>query len=59
MEKPALLKKLDAMLDEAESVGYWGTIEIEIRKGAPVLLRKSVTEQLRTEETPSANRFQR
>lgn len=47
--RAALLKKLDAVMAEAERTGMWGNIEIEIRNGEGVLLRKSTTEKLTTE----------
>jgi hypothetical protein len=50
MERPALLRRLEELLDEAQQLGYWGTIAIGIKNGVPELLRKSVTEQLRTPE---------
>jgi hypothetical protein len=46
MTRAALLKKLDALMAEAERTGMWGNIEIEIRNGEGVLLRKSTTEKL-------------
>jgi hypothetical protein len=46
VEKQTLLRKLEAMLDEAERGSTWGTIEIELREGIPNLLRKSTTEKL-------------
>lgn len=46
MTKDALLKKLDAMLTTAEKERTWGNLEIELRDGAPVLVRKSTTEKL-------------
>lgn len=46
MTRTALLKKIDALMAEAERAGMWGNIEIEIRNGEAVLLRKSTTEKL-------------
>jgi hypothetical protein len=53
MEKPELLRKLDAMLDAAARTGEWGSIEIEIRYGKPSVLRKTTTEKL--EESTGGN----
>jgi hypothetical protein len=46
MTKTALLKKLEAMLTTAENERMWGNLEIEIRDGIAVLVRKSSTEKL-------------
>ena len=46
MTKNALLKKLDAVMAEAERSSMYGTIEIEVRAGEGVLLRKTSTERL-------------
>lgn len=46
MNRPALLKKLEMMLASAEAERMWGQIEIEIKEGEPMLLRKSATERL-------------
>lgn len=51
MDKTALLKKLDAMLDEYARLKSWGTIEIEIRDGQPNYIRQMKTEKLAQETT--------
>jgi hypothetical protein len=56
MTKNLLLKKIDAMLTTAEQDRMWGNIEIEIRNGFPVVIRKSTTEKL---ESAEDNRVQR
>jgi hypothetical protein len=56
MEKPELLKKLDTMLDSAARERTWGSIEIEIRDGVPVVLRKASTEKLQEDATATKNR---
>lgn len=43
MTKTALLKKLEAMLTTAEQERMWGNLEIELRGGVAVLIRKSTT----------------
>ena len=58
MEKPELLKKLDKMLDEARAAHTWGSIEIEIRDGVPVVLRTARTEKLE-EVTPDRKNWGR
>jgi len=52
MEKPQLLKKLECLLDEAERTRMFGTIEIEIRDGRPVVMRTTKTDRL---DTPGEN----
>lgn len=60
MNKATLLKKLDALLDEAERTRMWGTIDIEIKEGVPQLLRKSTTEKLQhTMENTRGQRYER
>jgi hypothetical protein len=59
MTKTALLKKLDAVMSEAESTRMWGQIEIEIRDGEAVLLRKATTEKLSMEKIPDGYRYNR
>jgi len=51
VEKPELLRKLEGMLDEAARTRMYGNIEIEIREGTPVVIRKSTTELLQREKT--------
>lgn len=55
MEKEVLLKKLSCLLDEAERSRQWGNIDIEIRDGKPVVVRRSYTDKL----TEDNNRGQR
>ena len=51
MERAALVRKLEGMLDEFSKQGAWGTIEIEIRDGLPNFVRKSITEKIAQENT--------
>jgi len=46
MEKPELMKKLDAMLARAERDRMYGSLEIEIRDGKAVIIRTVSTEKL-------------
>lgn len=46
MDRQTLLKKLDAMLQEAQRTNLWGTIEISFQNGSPTMLRKISTEKL-------------
>jgi len=57
MTKQALLKKLDAMLDDAATNRTYGTIEIQISDGTPALLRKSTTEKLIAQESTREYRY--
>ncbi len=51
MDKPELLKKLDAMLDDAKRTSLWGTIEIDLQFGEPVLIRETRTTKLKEGNT--------
>ena len=53
MTKDALLRKLDAMLDDVRRGRTYGNIEIEFRAGEPVFIRK--TEQEKLDETENRN----
>jgi hypothetical protein len=46
MDKITLLKKLDAMLDEAARAQLYGSIEIQFANGQPTILRKNSTTKL-------------
>ncbi len=58
MTRTALLKKLDAVMAEAERCAMYGSIEIEMRAGEGVLLRKVSTERLGMEKN-SDEQFKR
>ncbi len=45
MDRKQLLEKLNIALEEWERNRAWGTIEIEVHDGAPVLLRKETKEK--------------
>ena len=59
MTRAALLKKLDAVMTEAERTGMYGQIEIEVRNGEGVLLRKTSTERLGMENSSDGNHYTR
>ncbi len=59
MSKMQILRKLETILDEMEHAKTWGTVELEIRDGAPVLIRKITTEKIEGEGKSHANRFSR
>ncbi len=46
MNRDQLLLKLSAMLDEAARTAMFGTIEVEVREGAPILIRTVKTEKI-------------
>lgn len=46
MSRPELFQKLDTLLDEAQQSKGYGTVEIELRAGKPVLLRTVKTEKI-------------
>jgi hypothetical protein len=51
VERIAVMRKLEGMLDEFEKLQAWGNIEIEIREGIPNFIRKSTTEKIAQENT--------
>jgi hypothetical protein len=59
MTRTALLKKLDAVMAEAERTGMYGQIAIDIRNGKAVMLRKSTTEPLGMEKNSDGNHYNR
>lgn len=46
MNRPELLKKLEAILQDAERTGLFGHIEIELKGGTPVVIRTLKTEKI-------------
>jgi hypothetical protein len=56
MTKDALLKKLDAALDNAACGRIYGTLEIEFRAGEPVFIRTTHQEKLDETENRSNGR---
>jgi hypothetical protein len=46
MNRAELVKKFEAMLDEMSAKRTFGTIEIEVRDGAPILIRTIKTEKV-------------
>ena len=55
MNREQLLKKLTALIDEAQRTRMYGLVEIQFSDGVPALLRKSTTEKLCTGENNRAN----
>jgi hypothetical protein len=49
--KEVVIKKLEAILDEAQRAGMYGTIELQLKAGEVELIRTS-----RTELMPNNNR---
>jgi hypothetical protein len=45
IERKTLLQKLDTLLDEAARTQMWGSFEIEVRDGVPLLIRTVKTEK--------------
>ena len=56
MDREKIIRKLDGMLNAAEKERTWGSIEIEIRDGVPVIIRKASTEKLEEGATGGNNR---
>ena len=46
VERETLLRKFEAMLDEWACARTFGTLEIEVRDGVVVLIRKITTEKI-------------
>ena len=44
MEKPELLRKLETLIDQMEREEFWGSLEIDFKKGRPSLIRTHRTE---------------
>ena len=59
MTRAALLKKLDAVMTEAERTGMYGQITLDIRAGEAVLLRKETTERLGMEKNSDGYHYNR
>lgn len=59
MTKTALLKKLEAAIDEAMRQLLYGNIEIEFKAGHPTFLRTSNQEKLDDTEIRSYGQFNR
>ena len=57
MNKEQLLKKLTALIDEAQRTRMYGLVEIQFSDGVPALLRKSTTEKLCTGEKNRAQEY--
>jgi len=55
MTRAALLKKLDAVMAEAERTGMYGQITLDVRAGEAVMLRKATTEPLGMENNSDGN----
>lgn len=58
MDKTTLLKKLDAMLEEARRTSLWGTIEIDLQYGEAVLIRETRTTKLQQQGDTRGPRFE-
>ena len=56
MNRPEALKKLDAILTKAEAERTYGSIELDLRAGHVVIIRKTETERFEdpTRETTHA-----
>ena len=58
MDRATLLKKLEEMLTEAQRTNQWGTIEIDLQFGAPVLIRETKTTKLQSEGNTRGPRYE-
>ena len=61
MDRKTLLKKLEGMLDDAARTSMFGVIELEIRDGAPILIRTIKTEKIQCtgNDSHAANKISR
>ena len=58
MGKEQLLRRLEAILDEAQRAGMYGTIELQLKAGEVELIRTSKTELMTNrEKTHNGQRF--
>lgn len=46
MNRQELVRRLEAMLDQMAAQRSFGTIELEVRDGAPILIRTIKTEKV-------------
>jgi hypothetical protein len=46
MTKTELITRLQTLIDDAERLQMFGSIEIEVREGAPILIRTIRTEKI-------------
>ena len=44
VEKPELLRKLEKIIDQMEREEFWGSLEIDFKKGRPGLIRTHRTQ---------------
>ena len=56
--KEELLKRFEAVVEEAMRTRAWLTIEIIFQRGVPTLFRKITTEKLLNEGAPHARPFE-
>ena len=62
MNRNETLKRLDSLLAKAEADGTYGSLELELRAGHVVIIRKTETERYEDptrERTQNASKFQR
>lgn len=60
MNKDQLVQKISTMLDDAARTSMFGTIEVEVREGSPILIRTIKTEKIQcTGDRTHAARFNR
>lgn len=58
MDKTALIRKLETILDDAKRTAQWGTIEIVLQSGEPITLHETRTTKLRGEGKTHGQRFE-
>jgi hypothetical protein len=50
MDRPTLLKKLDAMIQEIERTHAWANVEVEFRDGVANMIRSTKNEKVVPQE---------
>jgi len=58
MDRPTLLRKLDAVFAEIEKTRGWVAVEIEFRDGAPNMIRSTKNEKLTAQENTRGPRYE-
>jgi hypothetical protein len=56
VEKPELLRKLEKLIDQMEREEFWGSLEIDFKKGKPGLIRTHRTQLLEDVGETHANK---
>ena len=58
MNRPELIKQLEVMLDDAAKNRQFGSIEITLQNGEPMMLKETRNHKLYSEGAPHVRRFE-